>query len=66
MSISQRGGYGALIRIGGPKNDTNVPMSKLALDRQINELVLLKPRNHQGSPRTLAGTGGFKIKNKTK
>ena len=62
MSSSQRSGYGAMIRVGGPRNDKNVPMAKLALVRQINKIRIQKPQNHQGPPRTVVGTGGFKHK----
>lgn len=61
MSSSQRSGSGATIRIGGPRNDRNVPMAKLALMRQINEIAIQKPKIYQGPPRALAGTGGFKL-----
>ena len=66
MSTSQRSGSGAMIRISGPKKDKNVPMAKLALVRQINKLYIQKPKNHQGPPRTVVGTGGFKLNHKKK
>lgn len=60
MSI-QRSGSGAVIRIGGPRNDKNVPMAKLALMRQINEIHIQKPKSYQGPPKALVGTGGFRL-----
>ena len=64
MSTSQRSGYGKMLRVGGPRNDKNVPMAKLALIHQINEIYIQKTKSHQGPPRALAGTGGFKPKHK--
>ena len=61
---SQRSGSGAMIRVAGPRNDKNVPMAKLAFVRKINKIYIQKPKNHQGPPRALAGTGGFVIKHK--
>ena len=60
MSGCPRKGHGAMLRIQGPKDTKYVPMEELDFSRQLNSFIALKPLKHQGPPKAIAGTGGFK------
>jgi hypothetical protein len=55
-----------MIRIQGYKDVKCVPMESLDFNRQLNSFIALKPITHQGTPKAVAGTGGFKLKHKKK
>lgn len=62
MGGCPRSGHGAMIRMCGPKDMKCVPMEIMHYNHKLNEFVSRKIFNHQGPPKALVGTGGFKLK----
>ena len=52
--------------IGGIRNDTTSPMWIAWLRRMSASIKGKKTKAHQGPPKAIAGTGGFKLKHKKK
>ena len=68
MSNNYRNGNGGLMHIGGKRNDRSIPMAVQKRIRLLNSAYTQQAHkpNKPPKPKTLAGTGGFKLKRRHK